>query len=150
MNLEAVKDKIVVKVLVPKEKITEGGIVLTEDAVKNQEPQIAGIVVSFGKDVSFDTKVGEILLMHRNAGMDMIIDKIIYKVIKDDEVYCALRDDCVDELCIENRECDKECDSCDDIDKELPSICREQCDEPTGKFGPELYSCAGKPFTPGE
>lgn len=101
MNLVAVKDKIVVKVLVPKETVTEGGIVLTEDAAKNQEPQVAGQVISFGEDVSFSTEVGEILLMHRNAGMDMIINRVIYKVLKDDEVYCALRDEPKDD-CVES------------------------------------------------
>jgi len=125
MNLQGVMDKIIVKVLVAKEKITEGGIVLTEDAAKNQEPQVAGIVESFGKRVKFRLKVKDVILFHNRAGMDIILDGVIYKVLKDEEVYGVLTDDCV-----ENREC------CD----------KEQCEPSTGEFA-ELYSFgAGRPF----
>lgn len=135
MNLEAVKDKIVVKVLIPRETITEGGIVLSEDVAKNQEPQIAGQVVSFGKEVSFDLKVGEVLLMHRSAGMDMIINKVIYKVLKDDEVYCALRDDCDEEqydICEDEK---IEDENSGGENEELSNICKEYRESFNWKYG---------------
>jgi co-chaperonin GroES (HSP10) len=93
MYLQGVMDKIIVKVLITKEKVTEGGIVLTDEVAKNQEPQVAGIVVSVGKTIGFNLEVGDIILFHNRAGMDIIIDKVIYKVLKDQEVYGILRDD---------------------------------------------------------
>jgi len=93
MKLCAVMDKIIVKLLVAKEKTTEGGIVLTGDIIKNQEPQACGVVISKGDDVSFKLNVGDVILFHQRAGMDMILDKIIYKTLKAEEVYCVLEDD---------------------------------------------------------
>ena len=93
MKLQAVKDKVIVKVLVAKEKKTESGIVLTEDVVKNQEPQIAGVVVSFGDEVSFKLNVGDIILCHSRGGMDILLDGVIYKVLGDNEIYGILMDE---------------------------------------------------------
>lgn len=99
MYLQGVMDKIVVKVLIEKEKVTKAGIILTQDAAQNQEPQVAGIVMSFGDKVPFDLNAGDILLFNRRAGMDIILDDIIYKVMKAEEVYGRLLD--------ENKENDK-------------------------------------------
>jgi len=93
MNLRAVMDKIIVKLLVVTEKTTEAGIVLTGDSVKNQEPQACGVVISKGDDVSFKVEVGDAILFHQRAGMDMILDGVVYKTLKDEEVYCVLEND---------------------------------------------------------
>lgn len=91
--LQGVMDKIVVKLLVIKEKKTESGIILTEEVAQKQEPQSYGVVVSYGKDIPFEIKEGDVLLFHNRAGMDIILDKVIYKVLKSDEVYGTLKNE---------------------------------------------------------
>jgi len=93
MNLRAVMDKIIVKLLVVTEKTTESGIVLTGDMVKSQEPQACGVVISKGDDVGFKVDVGDAILFHQRAGMDMLLDGVVYKTLKDEEVYCVLEND---------------------------------------------------------
>ncbi len=93
MKFVAVMDKIFIKELVVKETISEGGILLTEDAAKNQEPQKCGIVISFGDDVTYDLSVGDLLMFHQRAGQSMILDKVIYRILKADEVYGIIKDD---------------------------------------------------------
>ena len=119
MKFVAVMDKIFVKELVVKEHVTEGGIVLTDDAAQKQEPQKCGIVVSFGADVPYDLNVGDLLVFHQRAGQAMILDKTIYRIVKADEVYGILRDDdviseplysCSDKCCDEG-ECTCESES---------------------------------------
>ena len=74
-ELQGVNDKIIVKLIIIKEKKTEGGIILTDETAQNQEPQKYGIVESFGNDIKFDVKRGDILLFHNRAGMDMDINE---------------------------------------------------------------------------
>lgn len=92
LHLRAVMDKIVVRLLEVKEKTTEGGIVLTGEAAQNQEPQSCGIVVSKGDAVPYELKPGDVILFHRRAGMDMYLDKTVFKTLKADEIYCVLED----------------------------------------------------------
>lgn len=114
MKFVAVMDKIFVKELIIKEKKTEGGIILTEDAAQNQEPQKCGTVVSFGKDIPYDLNIGDLIFFHQRAGQAMILDKTIYRIVKADEVYGILKDDtpseppyeCSDKCCEDECTCE--------------------------------------------
>lgn len=99
MKFVAVMDKIFVKDLVVKEKKTEAGIILTEEAAQNQEPQMSGVIISFGADVPYDLNVGDVIVFHIRAGQAIIFDKEIYRIVKADEVYGILKneDTCSDE-----------------------------------------------------
>ncbi len=85
---KAVYDKIIVKDL-PQDDITKGGIVMPETAVKS--PQSNCEVLSIGDEVCFeDLKVGDTILCHPNAGMAIMVDGEIMKVVKFEEVYAIL------------------------------------------------------------
>jgi len=85
----AVKDKLVVEPLKQKDT-TAGGIVIPESATPN-EPQLRARVISVGNEVTDEIKAGDTIMCHQGAGMDIMIDRIIYKVLGDGEVYATLR-----------------------------------------------------------
>lgn len=87
VELFGVNDKLVV-VVIKEEKKTEGGIVVP-DSVAN-EPQSRCSVLSKGKDVSPEIEVGNTILCHPHAGMDIMLDGKIFKVLKNEEVYAVL------------------------------------------------------------
>lgn len=68
---------------------TKGGIIIPEAA---GEPQGYGLVASLGEDVK-NVKIGDVLVFHPRAGMDMLLDKKLLKTLKYDEVYGILDED---------------------------------------------------------
>ena len=56
-----------------------------------QEPQAFCKVISVGKDVKY-IEPGDITVSHMRSGMDVLIEKQIVKVLKEDEVYGILTD----------------------------------------------------------
>lgn len=87
MKITAVEDKIVVELL-KKANITKGGIVIPETA-QPQEPQQYGRVISTGPKVE-QIKNNDIIMFHERGGMDIVIDKQIYKVLGSTEVYAII------------------------------------------------------------
>ena len=67
---------------------TQGGIVIPGNVA---DPQAYGKVMSVGEDVP-NIKEGDILVMHLNAGMDMVMEKNLMRTLKYDEVYGILTD----------------------------------------------------------
>jgi co-chaperonin GroES (HSP10) len=90
-KLIAVNDHIIVEVLQQIEEITEGGIVIPETVAN--KPQGYGKVKSTGSQVTIPVCVGDTIIFHRNAGMDIIMGKTILKVLKQPEVYAKLFDE---------------------------------------------------------
>ncbi len=91
--ISAIKDKIVVQLLI-REK-TKSGLIIP-DAV--QEPQAFCKVISVGDEVK-TIHVDDIIVCHMRAGMDVLIDKELIKVLKEDEIYGTLNDqDTLDSL----------------------------------------------------
>lgn len=86
--INAVADKIVVKYL--KASKTASGLFIPEAA---QEPQGFGLVLSVGDLIPDNIKVDDIVVFHVRAGMDLIMDKEIWKCLKYEEVYGVLDDD---------------------------------------------------------
>ena len=84
--IKAIKDKVVARLLTRKE--TASGIIIPNSV---QEPQAFCEVISVGEDV-LSVKTGEIVVAHMRGGMDVLIDKEIIKVLKEDEVYGILTD----------------------------------------------------------
>ncbi len=85
--IEAVKDKIIVKVL-KEEQISDGGIILPENA-SSSAPQSLGEVQSIGPDASDETgiKKGDIIVFAKFGGQDIIINRLSLKVLMSGEVY---------------------------------------------------------------
>ena len=84
--INAIKDKVVVQILT-REK-TKSGLIIP-DAV--QEPQAFCKVISVGNEVK-NIKKNNIVVCHMRAGMDVLIDKDLIKVLKEDEIYGILTD----------------------------------------------------------
>jgi len=89
MKIIAVEDKIIVELL-KKANVTKGGIVIPETA-QSQEPQQYGKVISAGPKVE-QIKDGDIVMFHERGGMDIVIDKQIFKVLGSTEVYAIIKD----------------------------------------------------------
>jgi len=84
--IKAIKDK-VVAVMMTREK-TRSGIIIPDIV---QEPQAFSQVISVGDEVTV-IKEGDIVVTHIRAGMDVVIDKEIIKVLKEEEIYGILND----------------------------------------------------------
>lgn len=84
--IEAIDDKIIVEYL--RTTKTESGLIIPDNA---QDPQGYGRVLSVGDKIK-DIKKGSILVFHARAGMDMLMDDVVQKCIKIDEVYGILND----------------------------------------------------------
>jgi len=85
--INAVKDKVVGIVMV-REK-TAGGLIIPSNT---SEPQAFCKVTSVGENVT-TIKVGDIVVCHLRAGMDVVIEREIIKVLKEDEIYGTLTDE---------------------------------------------------------
>ena len=78
-----------------KREKTKSGLIIPEAV---QEPQAFCKVTSVGEDVG-NIKEGDIIVCHIRGGMDVVIDKQIIKVLKNDEIYGQLTDqDTIDSL----------------------------------------------------
>jgi len=89
LNAKAVNDKVIVKVLMEDNK-TEGGIIVPEVAQGKLRPQGVGEVTSIGELVK-EIEVGDIIMFHKQGGMDVLLDRNVCKVLKYDEVYGIMK-----------------------------------------------------------
>lgn len=86
--INAVGDKLVV--LLMRRTKSSGGIFIPNNI---PDPQAYGKVLSVGEAIKEMTvKVGDIIVMHLNAGMDMVMEKNLMRTLKYDEVYGVLTD----------------------------------------------------------
>ena len=77
-------------VLLMRRAKSAGGIVIPSNIA---DPQAYGKVMSIGEDaVNKSIKVGDIIVCHINAGMDMIMEKNLMRTLKYDEIYGILKD----------------------------------------------------------
>lgn len=68
---------------------SQGGIVIPTNVA---DPQAYGKVMSKGENVPDTIKDDDILVMHLNAGMDMIMERNLMRTLKYEEVYGVLED----------------------------------------------------------
>ena len=88
--LQGVKDKIVVEVITG-EQVTEGGIVIPEGFKK--EPQAYGRIISVGKEVGDEIKVGGVILFAEFGGQTILLNNRAYRVLLYNEIYGILVDE---------------------------------------------------------
>jgi len=89
ITINAQTKHVIVKVI-PKSNTTEGGLVIPESA-RDPEPQATCEVVSVGVDCAADVKIGDHIWCHENGGQAIMVDRAIYKVLKDDEIYAVIK-----------------------------------------------------------
>ena len=86
--IKAVGDKIIL--LLMRRTISSGGIFIPNNI---PDPQAYGKVMSIGEFlVEMPLKVGDIVVMHLNAGMDMVMEKNLMRTVKYEEIYGILED----------------------------------------------------------
>jgi len=86
--IQAVLDKVIVEVIKESQK-TEAGILIPDTA--NQMPQLHGRVMSVGETIE-TIKPGEVVVCHRSAGQDILLNGVLYKVLAYGEVYGIVRE----------------------------------------------------------
>ncbi len=85
MNIKAGFDKVIVKPFEVENKV--GSIILSATTTP---PQSYGKVLSIGKDVKTDVKIGEVAIFARFAGQTIVVGKEEYRVLMDGEIYGVL------------------------------------------------------------
>jgi len=88
MNMIAANDHVIVKLKLESEETRKSGIVLPSTVKK--EPQAYGTIVSIGPKVEDTYDIGDIIMCHKSAGQDIIFEDVIYKVLKEPEIYCRI------------------------------------------------------------
>ena len=87
-TIDAIKDKLIVRVFSKEEK-RESGVVIPGDF--NQEPHSFGEVISVGDEVHSISR-GDVIVFHTRAGQEVILDDENYKCLTFNEVYGRLRE----------------------------------------------------------
>ena len=90
MNIKPIGDRVLVKPA-NTEEVTKSGIVLPDTAEKEKKEQ--GLVVAVGdgeKVKKLHLKDGDKVLFGKYAGDEVEIDKIQYRILKEDEVLAKI------------------------------------------------------------
>ncbi len=87
-TIKAVGEHVFVKPIIFEEK-TEGGLIVPP--VGTNKPNIFAEVLSVGPEVGEITKVGDIIVCHQNGGQIVLLDQIMYKILKKTEIYGTLK-----------------------------------------------------------
>lgn len=89
MNITPLGDRVLVKVLETEEK-TASGIVIPDSA---KEKKAEGEIVAVGdgeKVVKLKIKKGDTVLFGKYSGDDVEVDKVDYKILKEEEVLAVM------------------------------------------------------------
>jgi chaperonin GroES len=91
MNIKPLGDRVVVKPLA-QEETTKSGIVLPDTAEKERKAQGEIVAVGEGEKIQkLNLKVGDKVIYGKYAGDEVEIDKIEYKILKDEEVLAVMQ-----------------------------------------------------------
>ena len=82
--IQAINDHVIVKEISNLEEIRESGLIIPS-TVKT-EPQKYGEVLSVGEKIE-NLKIGDTIVFHPSGGQAMIINGIILRVLKNNEIY---------------------------------------------------------------
>jgi len=88
-ELIAVRNKIIVELDITVESKTESGLFIPETATG--QPQKYGKVISVGQDVK-EVSVGDTIMFLPKMGMDIIVDRKIYKVLCFEDIYGIVKE----------------------------------------------------------
>lgn len=87
-TIDAIKDKVVAKVLSKEEK-TKGGIVIPDSV--EMEPQAFGEVISVGNEVEGIHR-GDTIIFHVRGGQEIVFEEENYKCLAFNEIYGKIRE----------------------------------------------------------
>jgi chaperonin GroES len=88
-NIKAINDIVVAEEIIKREETTAGGLIVPQTV--KVEPQKYGKVLSIGEKVD-NIKVGDIIVFHQSAGQAVIMEGMIQRVLKKDEIYGIFQD----------------------------------------------------------
>ncbi len=88
-EIQAINNHIVAQEISSEEMVTEGSIIIPSNV--KMEPQKYGKVVSVGEQVT-NVNVDDIVVFHQSGGQTILLNKVVYRVLKNDEVYGILKD----------------------------------------------------------
>jgi|LSQX01.3.fsa_nt_gb chaperonin GroES len=86
-NIRAINDHVVVEELIKAEDKTEAGIIIPQTI--KMEPQKYGKVLSVGEKVT-NIKVDDIVVFHQAGGQALLLNNVIQRILKNDEIYGVL------------------------------------------------------------
>jgi len=89
-NIKAINNIVVVKELIKVEEKTPAGIIVPSTV--KVEPQKYGEVLSVGENVE-NIKVGDVIVFHQAGGQAVIMDGVIMRILKNEEVYGIYKED---------------------------------------------------------
>ena len=90
-RIVAVNNHVVVELLQEIEELTDGGLIIPETVIN--KPQGHGRVISIGSQVTIPVSISDIVIFHKNGGMDIMLQgNKIFKVLKEPEVYAKLEE----------------------------------------------------------
>lgn len=87
--IQAINNHVVVEEFIKKEDTTPTGIIIPQTI--KMEPQKYGKVLSIGEKVE-NIKIGDIAVFHQSGGQAVIIDGVIQRILKNDEIYGILNE----------------------------------------------------------
>jgi chaperonin GroES len=91
MNIKPLGDRVVVKPLA-QEETTKSGIVLPDTAEKERKAQGEIVAVGEGEKIQkLNLKIGDKVIYGKYAGDEVEIDKVEYKILKDEEVLAVMQ-----------------------------------------------------------
>lgn len=91
MNIKPLGDRVVVKPLA-QEETTKSGIVLPDTAEKERKAQGEIVAIGEGEKIQkLNLKVGDKVIYGKYAGDEVEIDKVEFKILKDEEVLAVMQ-----------------------------------------------------------
>jgi chaperonin GroES len=91
MNIKPLGDRVVVKPLA-QEETTKSGIVLPDTAEKERKAQGEIVAIGEGEKIQkLNLKVGDKVIYGKYAGDEVEVDKVEYKILKDEEVLAVMQ-----------------------------------------------------------
>jgi chaperonin GroES len=91
MNIKPLGDRVVVKPLA-QEETTKSGIVLPDTAEKERKAQGEIVAIGEGEKIKkLNLKVGDKVIYGKYAGDEVEVDKVEYKILKDEEVLAIMQ-----------------------------------------------------------
>jgi len=87
MKLKPIGKNIVIKIIEEKEKITKNNIIIP---VKNNDKKQKAEVVEISKETK-EVKIGDIVLLNKNYGNEIIIENENYKIVTEEQILAIIK-----------------------------------------------------------
>ena len=88
-KIQAINNHVVVEEFIKKEDTTPTGIIIPQTI--KLEPQKYGKVLSVGEKVT-NVMIGDTVVFHQSGGQVVLIDGVIQRILKNEEIYGILND----------------------------------------------------------